>query len=265
MISQQESGTSVESVDALIRKHDNFEKTLLSQCDKIDALKGKSAVLDETSDPDAERIRSKYDEVLERYDQLLAGCKAKRRRLEESRKLHDFIRSCGEFITWMNAKLQLAYDEEYTDATSLRSKLQKHLAFETELQASEERVDAIRTQGERLIYEDHYEKETVVAQMAEVTNGWRELKTYVLFSVIQLILIFSFRKSANKTKLLKDSYEAYQFARKLEELDKWMDNVDNPWPIIRAQICFRWNMLSLRMTTVAMCSPSKPSSRSMRS
>ena len=41
------------------------------------------------------------------------------------RRFHEFLRACAEFVTWINAKLQMAYDESYLDPTNLRSKLQK--------------------------------------------------------------------------------------------------------------------------------------------
>uniref|UniRef100_A0A915EL36 Uncharacterized protein n=1 Tax=Ditylenchus dipsaci TaxID=166011 RepID=A0A915EL36_9BILA len=62
---------------------------------------------------------------------------------------------------WMNAKLQLAYDDGFIDPTNLRSKLQKHLAFDAELQVSEDRVQAVQEDGEKLIAENHFDKERV--------------------------------------------------------------------------------------------------------
>lgn len=78
---------------------------------------------------------------------------------------------------WMNAKLQLAYDDGFIDPTNLRFKLQKHLAFDAELAASEERVEAVRETGEKLIGENYFDKDRVEAQLNEVLSGWEELKT----------------------------------------------------------------------------------------
>lgn len=44
---------------------------------------------------------------------------------------------------WINEKLQVALDESYRDPTNLQAKLQKHQAFEAELAANRNRVDAV--------------------------------------------------------------------------------------------------------------------------
>lgn len=85
---------------------------------------------------------------------------------------------------WMNAKLQLAYDDSFIDPTNLRSKLQKHLAFDAELQASSDRVDAVNRQGRNLIAQNHYDCERVEAQLNEVLEGWNELRTLAYFIFI---------------------------------------------------------------------------------
>lgn len=175
-VNEYDLGDSVDTVDMLIRKHHNFEKTLHAQSDKIEALRAGQHILEDSSNPDVERIRQQYDSVLERYAALLESCRIKSCRLEESHKLHEFIRSCSELITWMNAKLQLAYDDGYIDPTNLRSKLRKHLAFDAELQQSEHRIEAIRLDGEKLLKESHYESDRVQAQLSEVLEGWEELR-----------------------------------------------------------------------------------------
>ncbi|KHJ95181.1 spectrin repeat-containing domain protein [Oesophagostomum dentatum] len=135
---------------------------------------------------------------------------AKRRGLLcDSKKYHEFIRTCGELITWINAKLQLAYDESYLDPTNLRAKLQKHLAFDSELTENEKRLVAVEAQGEQLIKEKHFMSEQVRAQLGELRSGWDELRT----------------KSALKTQRLREAYEAHTLQRKVEDMEKWLDRV----------------------------------------
>uniref|UniRef100_A0A7E4UVW3 Spectrin beta chain n=1 Tax=Panagrellus redivivus TaxID=6233 RepID=A0A7E4UVW3_PANRE len=211
VINQFDTNDSIDAVDSQLKKHDAFEKTVIGQGeDKIAALRKDSDILDDSTEPDVDRIRAKYDEVLQRYDALLENCRLKRRKLEESRELLGFISSCGEFITWMSSRLQLAYDNDFLDPTHLHSKLQKQLASEAELGANENRVHEIKSTGEALIAQKHFEKDTVKMQLDEVLSGWAELKS----------------KSAKKTKLLKESFEAHQLARKLDDLEKWLDTVE---------------------------------------
>ncbi|KAI6189412.1 Karst [Aphelenchoides bicaudatus] len=210
-VNEYDLGESVDTVDMLIRKHLNFEKILNAQSDKIEALKAGQHILEESNNPDVERIRQQFDSVMERYAALLESCRIKGRRLDESRKLHEFIRACSELITWMNAKLQLAYDDGYIDPTNLRSKLRKHLAFDAELQQSEHRVKTIREEGEKLLKESTFETDRIQAQLSEVVEGWEELRS----------------KSQKKTRLLQESYEAHQLSCRVGELDNWLDRVEH--------------------------------------
>ena len=44
---------------------------------------------------------------------------------------------------WISEKISVATDESYKDPTNLKAKLQKHQAFEAEITANEERIQAL--------------------------------------------------------------------------------------------------------------------------
>ena len=48
-----------------------------------------------------------------------------------------------QVAAWIAEKMTVASDESYRDPTNLQGKLQKHQAFEAELTANTERVDAV--------------------------------------------------------------------------------------------------------------------------
>ena len=55
-----------------------------------------------------------------------------------------FIYLCTYKVTaWIGEKMTVASDESYRDPTNLQGKLQKHQAFEAELTANSERVNAV--------------------------------------------------------------------------------------------------------------------------
>ncbi|VDM44604.1 unnamed protein product [Toxocara canis] len=210
-LKQADMGESVDAVDSLLKKHIDFEKTLVAQSDKIESLrKGADELLEKDPDNRAE-IEQRRDCVLARHGALMDTCKRRHSLLTENRRLHEFIDSCGELMTWISAKIQLAYDESFLDQTNLRSKLQKHLVFEAELDANEGRVKSTVDTGEKLIREKHYASDSVARQIAEVNGGWLELR----------------RKSALKKRRLCEANEAYQLNRRLEDLDKWLERVEN--------------------------------------
>jgi DNA repair exonuclease SbcCD ATPase subunit len=104
----------------------------------------------------------------------------------------------------------MAYDESYLDSTNLRSKLQQHLAFDSELTENEKRLNTVEQEGEDFIQKEHFMKDQVGAQLAELRSGWDELRT----------------KSALKTQRLREAYETTNLQRKVEDIEKWLDKIE---------------------------------------
>ncbi|VDM97600.1 unnamed protein product [Thelazia callipaeda] len=175
-LNQAGMGESVVAVDSLLKKHNDFEKTLIAQSDKIDALKKDADELVQCDSEYREEIEKIRDTVVTRHTVLMESCKRRHELLNESRKLHEFIDSCGELMTWINANIQLAYDESFLDQTNLRAKLQKHLTFDAELEANEGRIQSTVKAGNKLISNKHYATDQIALQIAEVKRGWDELR-----------------------------------------------------------------------------------------
>ena len=58
-------------------------------------------------------MREKRDGILERRQNVEELSKARRAKLEESRKLQQFERDADEVKSWINEKLKIACDESY--------------------------------------------------------------------------------------------------------------------------------------------------------
>lgn len=112
---------------------------------------------------------------------------------------------------WINEKLQIAIDESYRDPTNLQAKLQRHQAFEAEVMANRNRVDAVISEGQGLKDDDHYEAEDIKKRMEEVEKNWQTLVS----------------ASSEKKDKLTDAYQALQFNRIVDDLLTWVDEVEN--------------------------------------
>lgn len=63
----------------------------------------------------------------------------------------------------------------FQDPTNLQGKIQKHQAFEAELNANQSRLDAVDTTGEQLIGDDHYASEQIRERLDELHKLWAYL------------------------------------------------------------------------------------------
>lgn len=61
------------------------------------------------------------------------------------------------------------------DPTNLQRKVQKHEAFNAELEANQSRIDSIHDKGTQLINNDHYASDIVQTRLNELDELWKYL------------------------------------------------------------------------------------------
>ena len=63
----------------------------------------------------------------------------------------------------------------FQDPTNLQGKIQKHQAFEAELNANQSRLDAVDNTGEELIGDGHYASDQIRERLDELHKLWAYL------------------------------------------------------------------------------------------
>ena len=112
-LDNKDLGDSLDSVEALIKKHEDFEKSLAAQEEKIKMLDEFATRLIETEHYAHDDVAAKRDQLLERRNALYESSARRRQLLEESYKYQTFERDCDETKGWINEKLKTASDESY--------------------------------------------------------------------------------------------------------------------------------------------------------
>ena len=121
--------------------------------------------------------------------------------------------------SWITEKLQTASDESYKDPANLKSKLQKHQAFEAELTAHEESIDAVRGTGEELIISGHFGGSDVENRVEALYIHWEEL----------------LEASANKGRKLEEARDHQKFNQEVDIADSCIS--DKVWYYIDSTQC----------------------------
>ncbi|XP_065894234.1 spectrin beta chain, non-erythrocytic 1-like isoform X3 [Dysidea avara] len=206
----EDLGNNLDSVEALIRKHGDFEKSLDAQEEKISALEESATKLVLADHYDVKKITKRKDTVIERHMNLKTLLAARRKKLQDSRKLQQFLRDVHEAETWIAEKMTVALDESYRDPTNLQGKLQKHQAFEAELTANTGRVDSVEKAGLALIDEAHYAIAEIESKMASLAANWQRLMA----------------KTKDKGQKLVEVRQQEQFIRAVEDIEQWIREVE---------------------------------------
>ncbi|XP_055880886.1 spectrin beta chain, non-erythrocytic 2-like isoform X3 [Biomphalaria glabrata] len=210
-LANEDVGNTLYGVESLMKKHENFEKTTKAQEDRIEELKQFASDLCSDHHYAADEINTRCQSVLNRRKRMWESSEARKKKLIESRNYQLFLRNLYEVSAWINEKLQVALDESYRDPTNLQAKLQKHSAFEAELSANRNRVDAVSEEGKGLVEAKHYAKLDIQKRLEELELSWQAL----------------IAASADKKDRLQDAYQALLFNRVVSDLSVWIDEVEN--------------------------------------
>ncbi|KAL3872184.1 hypothetical protein ACJMK2_040130 [Sinanodonta woodiana] len=210
-LANEDLGDSLDSVEALIKKHDDFEKSLLAQEEKIKALDEFATSLIEKEHYAADDVAARRNQLLQRKKYLHEASARRRQRLEESYKYQLFERDCDETKGWINEKLKTASDESYLDPTNLQTKLQKHQNFEAEVEANKNRIEAIQQAGQQLLDEEHYASPTIQERIEEIQELWKTLC----------------KQTVLKGNKLKEASQQQLFNRNVEDIETWLTEIES--------------------------------------
>lgn len=210
-LNNEDVGDTPRAVEALLRKHNDFEVMLENQLGRIDELQ--LAVKRITADPDRnhDEVLNKLEAVVNRKDKLLAKSKQRKDMLEKSKALQEFLRNVNDVETWLSQKLQTAADENYREPINLQNKIQKHATFEAEVIASGERIQNVVEVGKDLITANHYAATEIGMRLDDLENDWKHL--------LELTTL--------KRDRLNEAYQALLFSRSLEEFESWLTEVEH--------------------------------------
>lgn len=202
-----------ENVDSLIKKHEDFDKAINSQENKIGQLCSIADQLIGSRHYASGNIASRRDKLLERWSNLKEAMIEKRSKLGESQTLQQFSRDADEIENWIAEKLALAMDESYKDPANIASKHQKHQAFEAELASNAERVENVIDAGKRLIEKRQCAgSEPAVANRIEsIVEQWKHLTT----------------KTTEKSLKLKEANKQRTFNAAVKDIDFWLGEVES--------------------------------------
>ncbi|KRY87102.1 Spectrin alpha chain [Trichinella pseudospiralis] len=154
----------------------------------------------------ASDIQQRRSEVLGHYRAFKEMAQNKRDRLEEARQFQYFKRDADELQLWILEKLQTAQEESYRDPTNLQAKIQKHQAFEAEVQAHSNAILQLDKTGNDMILHGHFAHANIKERLDELHALWEQL----------------LQKLAEKGIRLQQALKLLLFTRQCDEVMYWI-------------------------------------------
>jgi len=210
-LSNTDIGDSLDSVESLIQKHENFSKSFTAQEEKIRNLIEYANQLIDKNHYASNDIASRKELLLARRKNLEQRCAERSLQLQNSLIYFQFRMNYDETKSWISEKLKTATDENYLDPTNINGKLQKHSNFEQELVANKPRIEEVISTGQNLIDSDHFAKDDIAEKINELNVAWILLE----------------EQTKIKAAKLKDAAEEQQFNRFVEDVELWLSEVES--------------------------------------
>ncbi|GFS59412.1 spectrin beta chain, non-erythrocytic 5 [Trichonephila inaurata madagascariensis] len=207
-LANQDIGDSMSSVEALIRKHENFEEMCFTNFEKIQEIEMMARDLKDHED--FEVIQTRCEEICRRRDALQEASQRRKFILQDAKALQQLLLEMYEISNWMSEKIRVASDDSYKDLTNLLSKTQKHAAFEAEILANHSRVVDFTKQAEKLLEEKHFASVEIQEHIQSLENLWEDLMNATNL----------------KKDRLRDAYDALQFKHKLDDINSWLEETE---------------------------------------
>lgn len=212
-LASDEVDSNGDNVEALIKKHEDFDKAINAHEEKIATLQTLADQLIGREHYASKAIDDKRNQVLDRWRHLKDALIEKRSKLGESQTLQQFSRDADEIENWIAEKLQLATEESYKDPANIQSKHQKHQAFEAELAANADRIQTVLANGANLIDKRQCagSEEAVQKRLESIADQWEYLT----------------QKTTEKSLKLKEANKQRTYIAAVKDLDFWLGEVES--------------------------------------
>ncbi|KAM7239689.1 hypothetical protein CapIbe_009184 [Capra ibex] len=198
-------GSSVEEVEQLIRKHETFQKVLAAQEEK------EAALCEQVKRLGGPRAQDLLCTVLERRARVKELVESRQHALHTSLLVAAFIRAATQAEDWIQEQLQQL--KEPVPSGDLKAKLrhlQKHQAFEAEVQAREEIITSVVKEGEALLAQSHPLVGEVSQRLRELQKRWEKLRQAV----------------ALQGEDLEDKRNILEFLQRVDAAEAWIQEME---------------------------------------
>ncbi|KAF9806792.1 hypothetical protein SFRURICE_009479 [Spodoptera frugiperda] len=168
-------GSSVDEAEALVKRHEELEARLAAQDERLATFVQRAEALEKIPHYAADHIAARRAAVLQRRDGVRRAAAERRRALLASLAHQQFVAATEELQNWIQDKTRTAKDQSYRDLANLERKLQKHEAFERELQANEKQLRNVESIGQSLQKSDPSRASEVSEHLSGLQTAWEEL------------------------------------------------------------------------------------------
>nr|CAD7456119.1 unnamed protein product [Timema tahoe] len=205
-------GRDLNSVLALIRKHEGFENDLVALEAQLQVLVEDSARLQAAyPGQNANQLAQQQEIVLRNWTALQERAANRREELQSSSDLQRFLTQVRDLMNWAaGLRTTMMTEEKVRDAASAQTLKAEHEAVKAEIEAREESFQAVVEMGQTMVLQDHYAAQEVeekfkqlLEERQKLHGAWQHKKVHL----DQLIDLHFFLRDAKQIDTISGSQE----------------------------------------------------------
>ncbi|XP_071055816.1 spectrin beta chain isoform X5 [Onthophagus taurus] len=209
-LNKDETPTSLEQAENLLKKHEAFLTTMDANDDKINTVVQFSRRLCDENHFASDKIAKRADAIDERRQSNRERAQALTDRLRDLLELQQFLRDCEELSEWIQEKHIVAQDETYRSAKTIHSKWTRHQAFEAEIGSNKERLTNLQQAGEDLARDKPEYAQMIQPKLKELQD--------------QFVLLEDTTK--DKGERLFDANREVLIHQTCDDIDSWINELE---------------------------------------
>ncbi|KAM4546327.1 spectrin family protein isoform 2-T2 [Fundulus diaphanus] len=210
-LQSQDSGKHLHDVLDLLQKHNLVEADISAQAERIKVVQGAAkrfTSYDQAYKPCEPGLVSEKVELLgQAYEELGQLAATRRERLEDSRRLWQFMWDLGEEAAWIREQEQILSSGDCgRDLSSALHLLSKHEAFRDEMAARYGPLSNSIAAGEALVEEGHFGAPEITESIQDIRGQWAHLE----------------ETTKLREQSLKESAALHQFQTDASDMEAWI-------------------------------------------
>ena len=168
-------GTTLDDVEALIRRHDSFIATLLAQDERFIVFNDMAEKLIDAQHYDSNNIGIRRKQINDRRILVKEKALVRKEQLNNALEYQEFMADAEDFESWLSEKTKMASDESFKEVSNLESRVQKHEAFEAELVANQSRLAMICEKADDMQASNHLYSNEIKSMVESIGDQWIQL------------------------------------------------------------------------------------------
>lgn len=208
-LSSEDYGQDLETIQALVRKHEVFETELGAVKEQVDAVVEEAKRLAEIYPDAKEHIEVKRDETTEMWTELLEKTVARKEKLQQAEQLQAYFDEYRDLMAWINEMIaKITAPDLATNVAAAEALLERVREHRTEIDSRKDAFDNFYKNGQQIISGKHFLSNEIQDKISVLKQRFALLE-----------------------KTLQKRYEIYElnldtqlFLREAEVLENWIQS-----------------------------------------